>query len=295
VNEEFARGLGAAGVDLCFERIGDPAGEPLLLIMGLGAPMNWWDTAFCELLAERGFHVIRYDNRDCGHSGRLSGRADFWRASLLRQAPYRLDDMADDAINLLEHLGLTSAHVVGASMGGMIAQLLAIRHPHRVRSLTSFMSTTGNRRVGRPSLTGMKLLLTAAPTERAAYIEHSVTQFMRIASPGYPADEQRLRTRAEVTFDRGLYAAGRGRHLGAVLAAWDRTAKLRKLRLPVTVIHGAEDHLVNVSGGLATARAIPGSELHVINGMAHELPLQLWPRFVDYIEHTANRTPLMQH
>lgn len=293
MNEEFARGL-STGVDLCFERIGDPAGEPLVLVMGLGAPMNWWDTGLCELLAERGFHVIRFDNRDCGHSSTLDGRADFWRAGLLRQAPYKLDDMAADVVALLDHLGLTSAHVVGASMGGMISQLLAIQHPHRVRSLTSIMSTTGNRRVGLPSRTGIQALLTAPPTDRAGYVEHSVAQFTRLASPGFPADPQRLRTRAEVTFDRGLNASGRARQLGAVLAATDRSSRLRELRMPVTVIHGTDDHLVNVSGGLATARAVPGAELHVISGMAHELPVALWPRFADFIEHTAGRTPVLQ-
>lgn len=292
VNEEFARGLGSNGsvaLDLCYETFGDRAAEPLLLIMGLGAQMTFWDTELCEMLAARGFHVIRFDNRDCGRSTAMSGRVDFARASLLRRTPYTLDAMAGDAVALLDHLGIPSAHVVGASMGGMIAQLLAIQHAPRVRSLTSIMSTTGSRWVGRPSLDGFRTLLTASPTEREAYIEHHVRLFQRISSPGYPPEEQRLRARAELSFDRGLNPAGRARHLGAVLAAGDRTAQLRRLQLPTTVIHGADDPLVSVTGGLATARAIRGAELHVINGMGHDQPPALFGRFADFIEHCASR------
>lgn len=288
MNEEFARGL-PTGVDLCYETFGDRSHPPLLLVMGLGAPMNFWATDFCELLAGRGFHVVRFDNRDSGRSTWLSGRSDFAAALLLRRVVYTLEDMADDAVALLEHLGLAAAHVVGASMGGMIAQLLAIRHPQRVRSLTSIMSTTGNKLVGRSSVGGMRTLLTASPTERQAYIDHHVELHARIGSPGYPPDEHRLRERATVTFDRGLNAAGRARHLGAVLAASDRTAELRKLRLPTAVIHGVEDPLVGVSGGVATARAVPGAELHVFHGMGHDLPPALYPRFADHIEHAAGQ------
>lgn len=289
MNEQFARGLGSDGVDLCYESFGDASGEPLLLIMGLGAQMTFWDNEFCEMLAARGFHVIRFDNRDCGRSTVMTGRADFARASLLRRTPYTLDVMAADAVALLDHLAIDSAHVVGASMGGMIAQLVAIQHPRRARSLTSIMSTTGSRLVGRPTLDGVRTLFTASPTEREAYIEHHVQLFLRISSPGYPPSEDRLRARAALSFDRGLNPAGRARHLGAVLAAGDRTARLRTLRLPAAVIHGADDPLVTVSGGLATARAIPGAELHVINGMGHDQPPALFGRFTDFIEHCASR------
>lgn len=285
--EQFARGVN--GIDFCYETFGDPAHEPLLLIMGLGAPLTWWDVEFCAELAGRGFYVVRFDNRDCGRSSWLDGRVDLCLAVLLRRSPYTLEDMADDAAGLLDHLGLAQANVVGTSMGGMIAQLLAIRHPRRVRTLTSIMSTTGNKFVGRPSLTGWKALLTAAPPEREAYLDHQVRTFTTLQSPGYPIDEQRVRMRSALSYDRGLNASGRARHLAAILAAPDRTPKLRELRMPVTVIHGADDHLVGVSGGLATARAIPGAELHVINGLGHELPPALWTRYADFIEHTAQR------
>lgn len=285
--EQFARGVN--GMDLCYETFGDPAHEPLLLIMGLGAPMTWWDVEFCAELAGRGFYVVRFDNRDCGRSTWLDGQVDLRLAVLLRRSPYYLEDMADDAAGLLDHLGLAQVNVAGTSMGGMIAQLLAIRHPQRVRTLTSIMSSTGSKFVGRPSLTGWKALLTAAPSEREAYLDHQVRTFTTLQSPGYPIDEQRVRLRSAMSYDRGLNASGRARHLAAVLAATDRTPKLRELRMPVTVIHGTDDHLVGVSGGLATARAIPGAELHVINGLGHELPPALWARYADFIEHTAQR------
>ncbi|MGH3433748.1 MAG: alpha/beta fold hydrolase [Thermocrispum sp.] len=287
MTEQFARDVN--GIDLCYETFGEPWREPLLLIMGLGAPLTWWDAAFCELLADRGFYVVRFDNRDVGRSTWLDGRADLRLALLLRRSPYALDDLAADAAGLLDHLGLAQAHVVGTSMGGMIAQLLAIRYPQRVRSLTSIMSTTGHKFVGRPSLTGWQALLSGAPADRESYLDHQVRTSTRLRSPGYPIEEERVRARAAMSFDRGLNAAGRARHLAAILATADRTPKLRELRLPVTVIHGTDDHLVNVSGGLATARAVPGAELHVINGLGHELPPALWSRFADFIEHTAQR------
>lgn len=286
--EQFARGVND-GIDLCFETFGDPTGEPLLLLIGLGSPMTWWDTEFCEMLADRGFYVVRFDNRDSGRSTWLDGEVDLARALLLRRAPYRLEDMARDTVGLLDHLGLSQVHLVGASMGGMIAQLIALDYSSRVRSLTSVMSNTGSKLVGRPTLTGWRTLLLSAPQDRDGYIEHQVRVAHRLHSPGFGVDEERVRRRAIESYERGLNPDGRARQFAAILAAPDRTPRLRQLRVPTTVIHGTDDHLVNVSGGLATARAIPGAELHVINGLGHELPPALWPRCVRYIEHTAER------
>ncbi|MGH3716653.1 MAG: alpha/beta fold hydrolase, partial [Micromonosporaceae bacterium] len=273
--EQFARTTD--GIELCYETFGDPGDEPMLLIMGLGAQMIWWEDDFCALLASRGFHVIRYDNRDCGRSTSMSGRVSLPAALLLRRAPYPLPSLASDAAGLLGHLETGPAHVVGCSMGGMIAQLLALEHPQLVRSLTSIMSSTGSRLVGRPSRRGAAALMSAPPIERDPYVAHLVTVFRKIGSPGYPFDADRMAERAGRTFDRGINRAGTARQLAACLAATDRTAALRKVRVPAAVIHGAADPLIHVSGGVATARAIPDCELHVIDGMGHDLPETLWP------------------
>lgn len=285
--EQFAEGVN--GIDVCYETFGPADGEPLLLIMGLSAPMIWWDADLCQLLVERGFRVIRFDNRDCGRSSSIGGSVSLPAAYLGRKTAYALDDMSDDGAALLTRLGISSAHVVGASLGGMIAQLLAIRHPDRVRSLTSIMSHTGNRLVWRPHRKAMATLLTAPPRDREGYIAHHLRMASVIGSPGYPTDEKRLRERAERTFERGINRAGTARQLAAAVAAQDRTPMLKRLRLPTTVIHGADDLLINVGCGLATVRAVPGAELHVINGMGHDLPEPLWPRFADMIEQTAKR------
>ncbi|MEV4598795.1 alpha/beta hydrolase [Amycolatopsis sp. NPDC049253] len=276
----------ANGITLCHEEFGAATAPPLVLIMGLAAPMTWWDDDFCEQLAARGFRVIRFDNRDAGRSQRMSGRADVVRAYLLRAAPYSVADMADDTAGLLDALGIEQAHVVGASMGGMIAQTLAIRHPGRVRSLTSIMSTTGNRLIGHPSLRAAASMLAPQPRGRAEYVELLVKTFRLIGSPGYPFDENRMRERAERTFDRGVNPGGAARQLAAILSTRDRTAALRRLTLPSLVVHGARDPLVHVSGGRATARALR-ADLDVVPGMGHDLPLEIWPRVLDGIERVA--------
>jgi len=278
-------------VEICYDTIGDPAGRPLLLIMGLGGPLIWWDEEFCRLLVDRGFYVIRYDNRDCGRSQRMNGRANVVRAYLRAgaRAPYSLDDMADDAAGLLDHLGIQAAHVTGVSMGGMIAQTLAMRHPDRVLSLVSISSTTGGRRVGWTDPRLLRLLFGQSVGSRDEYVALAVRTFRRIGSPGYPFLEERLHSRAGDTFDRGLNPAGTLRHLAALLSARDRAPALRRLRVPALVIHGTADPLVHVSGGRATARAIPEAELVLIPGMGHDLPLELWPMFAEGIEHTADR------
>jgi pimeloyl-ACP methyl ester carboxylesterase len=277
------------GVQICYETIGERGGRPLLMIMGLGGPMIWWDDELCRLLADRGFFVVRFDNRDCGRSQKMTGRASLARSFLRFPPPYSLKDMAGDAAGLLDHLGIESAHVTGASLGGMIAQTLAIRHPARVRSLVSIMSTTGSRRVGWPDPRVVPALLGKSAVDRDSYVRIVTDTFKRIGSPGFPFDEARMRDRAVRTFDRGVNRAGTLRQLVAITSAADRTAHLRRLRVPALVVHGKADPLVNVSGGVATARAIPGAELILVPGMGHDLPRAVWPTLVDGIERTADR------
>jgi pimeloyl-ACP methyl ester carboxylesterase len=263
----------------------------MLLVMGLGGPMNWWDEEFCELLATRGFFVIRYDNRDTGRSTRARGRVrrqDLVRAfyGLTVQAPYVMTDLADDAFGLLDHLGIETAHVVGVSMGGMIAQTMAIARPARLRSLTSIMSTTGKRTVGWQHPRLLPNLL-AKRGGREVYIESSVTIWRRIGSPAYPLDEDSVRDRAAETYDRGISASGVMRQMLAVLTQPNRGARLRAVRVPTLVIHGMADKMVHVSGGRATAAAIPGAELLLVDGMGHDLPPALYESIADAITRVA--------
>ena len=282
----------ANGIELCYQEMGDPDGEPLLLIMGLATQMIAWDEEFCGMLAERGFRVVRFDNRDIGRSTKIRSAGVPSTLDLLvgRGKPeYRLRGMAEDTVGLMDHLEIEAAHVVGASMGGMIAQCTAIGHPDRVRSLCSIMSTTGSRRVGHPSYKTFGLLLGKPPREREAAIERVIKTFKTIGSPGYPFDEERIRDLAGRSFDRGHSQAGIARQLHAITASGDRTHQLRKLDLPAVVIHGRNDVLVNPSGGRATARAIPNARLKMIDGMGHDLPRQLWPDFVEEIAANAAR------
>ncbi|MGN6663312.1 MAG: alpha/beta fold hydrolase [Solirubrobacterales bacterium] len=284
----------ADGIELCYQEMGDPDGEPLLLVMGLATQMIAWDDEFCALLAERGFRVVRFDNRDIGRSTRLSSAGVPSRLDMLLgrgSAPYLLRDMAADTFGLMDHLGIDSAHLVGASMGGMIVQTAAIGRPERVRSLTSIMSTTGSRRVGHPSYKTFGLLFGSPPREREAMIERVVKTFKVIGSPGYPFEEERVRAIAGRSFDRGHSPAGVMRQLHAITASGDRTARLRELDLPALVIHGKSDVLVNPSGGRATAKAIPNARLRMIDGMGHDLPRPLWPTFAEEIAANAARAP----
>jgi len=283
------------GVELCYQEMGDPDGEPLLLVMGLATQMIAWDEEFCALLAERGFRVVRFDNRDIGRSTKLSSAGVAGRFDMLvgrrGSAPYLLRDMATDTFGLMDHLGIDSAHLVGASMGGMIAQTAAIERPERVRSLTSIMSTTGSRRVGHPSYRTFGLLLGERPRKREEMIERVVKTFKVIGSPGYPFEEERVRELAGRSYDRGHSAAGIARQMHAITASGDRTPKLRELDLPALVIHGKKDVLVNPSGGRATAKAIPGARLKMVEGMGHDLPRALWPSFAEEIAANAARAP----
>jgi pimeloyl-ACP methyl ester carboxylesterase len=281
------------GVELAYQEVGDPAAEPLLLVMGLGTQMLAWDEELCATLAERGFRVVRFDNRDIGRSTMLDSAGVPKRLDLFlgrrESAAYLLSDMAKDTACLMDHLGIDSAHVVGASMGGMIGQTLAIEHPERVRSLVSMMSTTGSRRVGTPTLKAFGLLFAKAPRDRDAYAERIIKTFEVVGSPAFRFDEQRLREMAGRMYDRSHNPRGILRQMHAIGASGDRTAALRRLKLPVTVIHGSRDTLIRPSGGRATARAIPGARLRIVDGMGHDLPRQLWPLFVDEIADTASR------
>jgi pimeloyl-ACP methyl ester carboxylesterase len=280
-------------VELCYEEFGDPGDPAMLLVMGLGTQMLGWHEALCETLAARGFHVVRFDNRDIGRSTRFTHlRPPTLRQLVLRDrrgAGYSLEDMADDAAGLLDHLGIDQAHVVGASMGGMIAQTIAIRHPDRVLSLVSIMSNTGARLIGRPALRVLPTFLRPAPRGRDAYVEHTAKLYRLIGSPGFDQDEAELRERLGRAFDRGVDPAGSARQLAAIMTASDRTPALRRLAIPALVIHGTADKLIGPSGGRATAKAIPGARLLLIDGMGHDLPRGAWPRLVDAIAENAAR------
>ena len=280
-------------VELCYETFGDPADPALLLVMGLGTQMLWWREEFCAELAERGFFVIRYDNRDVGRSSRL-GHAPMPSAwQLLRRdgraAAYTLSDMAADGMGLLDHLGIDRAHVAGASMGGMIAQTMAVEHRARVLSLVSIMSNTGSRRTGQPALRLYRRLVVKLPTDRRGYIEHQVRSFKQIMSPAFEYDEEEHRRLSGLAFDRMVEPAASTRQLAAIVASGDRTKDLRTITAPTLVIHGSADRLVAPSGGKATAKAIPRAKLMIIPGMGHDLPRGVWPRVINGIVENAAR------
>jgi pimeloyl-ACP methyl ester carboxylesterase len=281
-------------LELCFETFGASDAPPLLLVMGLASQMILWDDEFCELLAAQGFWVIRFDNRDVGHSTILRGERIPKRWQLLTRsasgAAYSLDEMAADAVGLLDHLGISAAHVVGASMGGMIAQVLAVRHPDRALSLVSIMSSTGDRRVGRPRPRIALWMLRKARGDREGYIEDHLDTYRAIGSQGFDFEEEHKRERAGRCFDRGIYPAGSARQMAAIVSAPDRTELLGQVQVPVTVIHGDTDPLVDVSGGRATAEAIPGAKLLILAGMGHDLPRELWPQIIDAIVQNAGQS-----
>jgi pimeloyl-ACP methyl ester carboxylesterase len=285
----------ANGIELAYQEMGDADGEPLVLVMGLATQMIAWDEGFCSLLAERGFRVIRFDNRDIGRSTKFEAagvpsRVDMF-AGRRTTAPYLLRDMARDTIGLMDQLGFDSAHVAGASMGGMIAQTMAIEFPERVRSMVSMMSTTGSRWVGMPSYKTFGILLGTPPRERDAIVERGIKTFKVIGSPDFPFEEERIRDIAGRSFDRGYSPAGVLRQLHAITASGDRTKALHGVHVPTTVIHGSRDVLVRPSGGRATARAIPGARLRLIEGMGHDMPRPVYPEMVEAIAANAARAP----
>jgi pimeloyl-ACP methyl ester carboxylesterase len=276
--------VSANGVELEVERLGDAGAPPLLLINGLGSQLVRWGDAFCQLLVDRDLHVIRYDQRDAGLSTKL---VDFdiarVRKSLGRalrgepaEVPYGLEDMADDAAALIAGLGLESAHVAGASLGGMVGQLLAIRHPERVRSFTSIMSTTGDRSLPKPTREATKVLMTMKPGDREGFIEYEVRSTRTFHGDVLPFDEGYVRDRGALEYDRAYEPDGTARQLLASFVATSRREPLRKLRVPTLVIHGDQDPLIRPECGLDTQRCIPGAKLHVVAGMGHDLCSAAW-------------------
>jgi len=280
-------------IDIAYETFGDPEHPALLLVMGLATQMIAWHEDFCAELAGHGFHVIRFDNRDVGRSTAMRDLpVPTLRQLALRSkkaATYTLEDMAADAVGLLDHLDIERAHVVGASMGGMIAQTIAIEHPERVLSLCSIMSNTGARFSGQPKLATYRVLLGRPPKDRDRYIDHVLKVYRVIGSPGFDRDEDDLRAMAGASYDRGRNPAGSGRQLAAITASGDRTARLRSISVPTVVVHGTKDKLVNPSGGAATAKAIPGARLVRIEGMGHDLPRGAWPQIIGAITENAAR------
>jgi pimeloyl-ACP methyl ester carboxylesterase len=288
----------ANGIEIAYETHGNANDEPLLLVMGLGAQLIAWPIELVDALVDRGFFVIRYDNRDVGLSTKLDdgeGGLDFMSQFLAAsqgqpvEVAYRLTDMAADGIGLLDQLGIDSAHIVGASMGGMIVQTMAIEHPARVRTLTSIMSTTGDPDVGQPTPEAMQALLSPVATTRDEAITRSVETGRLISSPVH-FDESEAQKRAEEAYDRCFNPAGVARQLLGILASGSRAEGLARLDVPTLVIHGVADPLVTLSGGQRTAELIPGAELLVLEDMAHDLPRALLPQVVDAITALAARS-----
>ncbi len=275
------------GIPLFYEDEGKADDEPLLLVMGFTAQLTSWPAPFVAELVRRRFRVIRVDNRDCGLSGYLDGVVVNPFEVDPTKVPYLLGDMADDLVGLLDHLEIASAHLVGASMGGMIAQSLAVDHPERVRSLCSIMSTTGAADVGQPTAEAVMALLTPAPTDREGVLDRSVAVSAVLGSKSHPQDPADARARAAESFDRAYYPEGATRQLAAMLASGDRTERLSRLRLPTLVIHGLQDPLIQPDGGRATAAAIPGARLMELADMAHDLPPHLWPLLTEAIADNA--------
>ena len=275
------------GIQLFYEDQGAAGDEPLLLVMGFTAQLTSWPTPFVDALVARRFRVLRVDNRDCGLSTHLDGVEVNPFEVDPSKVPYILGDMAADLVGLLDHLDIERVHVVGASMGGMIAQTLALDHPPRVASLCSIMSTTGASDVGQPTAEAVMALLTPPPADREEALARGVAVSAVLGSKSHPEDPVNTRVRAGEAYDRAYYPEGATRQLAAMLASGDRTGRLRQLRLPTLVIHGLQDPLIQPDGGRATAAAIPGAQLLELADMAHDLPAHLWPALVDAIDRNA--------
>ena len=275
------------GIELCYEQIGDPADPPVILIAGLGQQLHSWPDEFVAKLVAHGYCVTRFDNRDAGRSTHMSYRPSNPVAMFRGGDPrhqYHLGDMARDTVGLMDALGYSDAHLVGVSMGGMIAQTVAAHHPGRVRTLTSIMSTTGARRIGRPALSTWRRMLTSRPPRtRAEAVDRAANIFAHIGSHGFPFDEQALRTYAGTAYDRDPSPAGIVRQLTGIFASGDRTAELAHIDVPTLIIHGDRDRMVHPTGGAATAHAIPGARLETIVGLGHDLPVGAWDRIIELI------------
>jgi pimeloyl-ACP methyl ester carboxylesterase len=289
--EQFAR---ANGVELCYDTFGDRKAPALLMIMGLGAQMILWDDRFCSTLAERGFFVIRFDNRDIGRSTKMNGEAPALPKLLEKvltgktiEAPYTLHDMAADAVGLLDALGIERAHVVGASMGAAITQELAIHFPQRLLSATCIMGTSGDPRLPPPTQEAMEVLMSPSPSDKDAFLERFLWTWRVLRGSAFPETEERDRARGLRIFERGLNPPGVARQLAAIFTSGDRTKLLPGVRVPTLVIHGTADPLVPVEGGRAIAAGIPGAKLVEIEGMGHAIPEAVWPRVIGAISEHA--------
>jgi len=291
--EQFAR---ANGIELCYDTFGDRNAPPLLLIMGLGAQMILWDDDFCAGLAQRGFFVIRFDNREIGRSAKMNGEAPQLQKLIENaltgkpiEAPYTLGDMAADAVGLLDTLGINRAHIVGASMGAAITQELAIRSPQRLLSATCIMGTSGDPRLPPPTQEAMEVLMSPSPSDKEAFLDRFLWTWRVLRGSAFPESEDRERARGARIFERGLNPPGVARQLAAIFASGDRTMALPNVRVPTLVIHGTADPLVPVEGGRAIAAGIPGAKLVEIEGMGHALPEAVWPRVIGAISDHAKR------
>jgi pimeloyl-ACP methyl ester carboxylesterase len=285
----------ANGIQLCYETFGDPANPPLVLIMGLATQMIVWDDEFCAQLAARGFWVVRFDNRDIGMSTHLSkARTPRFAELMFAQAtrikfrvPYTLRDMAADTVGLMDALGIRSAHVVGASMGGFIAQELAIVYPSRLRSLTSIMSSTGDPKLPGPTPRALAVLAKKVPLDREGYIREYVHTWSVLAGNHFPFNAERTARQGAASYDRGINPPGAARQMLAIIASGNRRKALRGVTVPTLVIHGTADPLVPDAGGRDTALTIPGARLLLIDGMGHSFPREVWPRIIDAIAQHA--------
>lgn len=290
--------ISANGLQIACETTGDRASPALLLIAGNGAQLNFWEPDFCEMLAKKGFFVIRFDNRDAGLSTKCDAAGAPDMRALIRaamagqpvQAPYSLDDMADDAVGVLDALGIAKAHVCGASMGGMIAQLVASRHPDRVLSLTSIMSNTGNPAAPQGDPEALAAVVAPPPQERDAYIAHNLAVWRKIWSAGFPFEEERARRFLEESYDRSFYPQGMIRQNAAIIARGDRREALASITTPTLIVHGAADPLIPAAAGGEAAQVIPGARLLVIAGMGHDMPVGVWSKIADAISRLAGQT-----
>jgi pimeloyl-ACP methyl ester carboxylesterase len=286
----------ANNIEIEYDTFGDPSGKPLLLIMGLGSQMISWVPELCELFVQKGFYVIRFDNRDVGLSTKFDDAGVPNVMQIVTKArngekidpPYTLEDMADDAVALLDALNIEKAHVCGASMGSMIAQVIAYRHPSRVLSLVSIMGSTGNPELPEPKPEAMQVLVVPMPSKRERYIKESVKRW-RVLWGSYFYDEELRKELAEQAYDRSFYPDGQTRQLVAILANGDRREKLKSINVPTLVIHGKEDPLVPMEGGIDTSKNIPGAKLLLVDKMGHSLPPEVWAQVSDAIAENASK------
>ena len=283
----------ANGIQIEYDTFGDNSSPALLLVMGGGSQMIFWEVEFCELLAKRGHFVIRFDNRDIGLSTKFekAGIPDIMAATKGEHVnpAYTLDDMADDAVGLLDVLGIETAHICGASVGGMIAQVISYRHPERILSLTSIMSSTGNPELPQIEPDVLAEVYKPVPDERDAYIEHHVNMWRKHWSPGFPFNEKRLRTLMSESYDRSYYPQGMARQSAAVLAHGYQRLSIASIKVPTLVIHGNKDPFMPIEGGKETAQLIPGAKLLIIDGMGHDMPQEAWPEIIDAISNHTMR------